>query len=153
MTWFDHGRRAASVLLVVACLLVLPAAAFATFTGTRAAGVVVGTDRLERPTAVTGTYRCVSSSFAEGFDVTVSSFTDSGPAGATYKYTLGRGTSVIKTTTSSTHSASLSSGNVARDGGATQWTVTVQSMLGSWTGPVYTRTVTCASLSNATGTL
>jgi hypothetical protein len=42
---------------------------------------------------------------------------------------------------------------VARDGGATQWTVTVQATLGSWTGPVYTRTVTCASLSNATGTL
>jgi hypothetical protein len=154
MTRLDQGRRAASVLLVVLCLLAVPAAANAVFTASNAAGLGVGTDRMETPTAVTGTYRCIGGFFSEGFDVTVSGFTDGGPNGASYKYSLLRGGSTaIKTATSTAHSQSLSSRTLGWDNGATAWTVTVQSVRGSWTGTPYTRTITCANGSNATGTL
>jgi hypothetical protein len=153
MTRLDQGRRAASVLLVVLCLLAVPAAANAVFTARSAAGLGIGTDRMETPAAVTGTYRCIGGFSTEGFDVSVSGFTDAGPVGASYKYSLLRRTTAIKTATSTAHSQTLSSGNVMSDGGSTAWTVTIQSVLGSWTGTPYTRTITCANGSSATGTL
>ena len=134
MIWFDHSRRAASVLLVVLCLLGLPAVAEATFTSSRGAGVTVGTARLDAPAMVTGTYRCKSGFLSsEGFDVTVGGFSDNGIATA-YTYSLLRGNSVVKSTTSSSKSVTLTSGNLAIDGGSTQWSLTIQSRLGTWTG-------------------
>src|SRR4051794_29027807 len=153
MIWFDHSRRAVAILLVALALVAVPAVASAAFSGNRTSGVAVGTDRLEAPTGVTGTYRCTTALPYESFDVTVAGFTDSGPAGATYRYSLMRGTTLVRSTTSTSRVASLSSGNVAVDLAATQWTVTVQATLGAWTGPLFTKVVTCPVLRTVTGAL
>ena len=153
MTWIDRGRRAVTVLLVVLALLTVPAIASASFSDRRTGGLSASTARLVAPTGVSGTYRCVANLFTEGFEATVASFVDSGPAGATYRYTLQRGSNVVRTATSTTRSVTISSGNLPVDIGSTQWTLTVHSVLGSWTGPTYARTVTCGALSSATGTL
>jgi phage baseplate assembly protein gpV len=153
MTWFDHSRRAVAILLVALVLVAVPAVASATFSGNRTSGVAVGTDRLELPAAVTGTYKCTTAVPSESFDVTVAGFSDSGPVGATYRYSLLRGTTVVKSTTSTSRVASLSSGNVAVDLAATQWSVTIQATLGPWTGPVFNKAVTCPVLRTVTGAL
>ena len=153
MTWIDHGRRAVTVVLVVLAMLTVPAIARAAFTDRESGGLSTSTARMVAPANVTGTYRCIGNLFTEGFEATVASFVDSGPAGATYRYTLERGAKVVRTAPSASRSATLASGNLAVDVGRTEWTLTIQAVLGSWTGPVYTRSVTCAALSNATGTL
>ena len=152
MTSLDHGRRLAVLLLVVVTLLLVPSVAVATFTAGRTPTLDVGTDRMEAPVAVTGTYRCALPFFTEGIEVSVTSFTDAGPAGATYDYTLS-GRKVVETESSPSRSASLSSGGVANDLAATQWTLTVRSRLGSWTGPAYTRTITCPAARSSSGSL
>ncbi len=153
MTWNDHGRRAVTVLLVVLALVTVPAVARASFSDRETGGLTASTARMVAPAGVSGTYRCVGNFFSEGFEATVASFVDSGPAGATYRYSIQRGSNVVKTVTSASRSASISSGNLFVDGATTQWTLSVQAVLGSWTGPTYTRTVSCATLSNAGGAL
>jgi hypothetical protein len=153
MTWIDHGRRAGAVVLVVLALLAAPAVAQAKFAASSTGGLTASTAQLVAPTAVTGTYRCVGGFFTEGFEADVAAFTDSGPAGATYRYALARGTTTVKSLSSTARTAAVDSGNLAWDGTSTRWTLTIQATLGSWTGPVYTRTVTCGLLSNSTGSL
>lgn len=154
MTWLDHGRRAVTVLLVAIVLLTVPAVAEAGFSSRqRTEGLTASTARLVAPTEVTGTYRCGLGFFTESFDVTVASFVDSGPAGATYRYSLQRGDRVVRTSTSTSRSVSVGSGNLLIDGTSTQWTLSVQAVLGSWTGPTYTRTVTCGVFGNGSGQL
>lgn len=152
MTMIDHGRRLAVLLLVVVGLLLVPSVATATFTATRTPTLDIGTDRMETPATVTGSYRCALPFFTEGIDVTVTSFADPGPAGATYDYTLS-GRQVVKSASSSGHSQSLSSGSVSNDLAATQWTLTIRSRLGSWTGPAYTRTISCPAIRSSSGSL
>lgn len=152
MTTLDHGRRLALLVIVVLSLLLVPSVATARFTASRTPQLVVGTDRMETPVAVTGTYRCALPFFTEGIDVTVTGFGDTGPAGATYDYTLtGRNTS--RSASSTSHSTSLSSGSVGNDLSATQWTLTIRSRLGGWTGTPYTRTITCPGFGSDSGTL
>lgn len=153
MTWVDHGRRAVSVLLVALALLTVPAVARASFSDRETGGLSASTARLVAPTGVTGTWKCSGGYSTEGFEATVSSFVDNGPAGASYRYSLQRGTSVVSTGTSTSRSATISSGNLASDSATTPWTLSVQAVLGSWTGPTYARTVSCANRSNVSGTL
>ncbi|GAA1148139.1 hypothetical protein [Nocardioides aquiterrae] len=152
MTWIDHGRRAASVVLVVLALVAAPVVAQATFAASSSGGLSAGTAQLVAPTAVTGTYRCAVGFSTESFQASVTGFTDTGPAGATYRYTLARGTTTAKTLTSTARTATLDSGNVTSDNTTTRWTVTIQATLGLWTGPLYTRTVTCGT-QNSSGSL
>lgn len=152
MTWLDHSRRLVVLLLVVLGLLWAPSVASARFTATRSPTLAVATDRMETPAGVTGSYRCAWPFLLEGVDLDVDSFTDAGPAGATYDYTL-TGRRVSVTDSSPTRSASLSSGSVVNDGTATQWTLTIRSHLGSWTGPAYTRTITCPAAWSKSGSL
>ncbi|GAB6987636.1 hypothetical protein [Nocardioides pyridinolyticus] len=153
MTWIDHGRRAVTVLLVALALLTVPAVARAGFSDRQTGSLSTSTARLVAPTGVTGTWQCVGGFSSEGFDATVSSFVDNGPAGASYRYSLLRGTTVVKTATSTSRSATISSGNLSSDRATTQWTLSIQAVLGPWTGPTYTRTVSCANMSNASGAL
>lgn len=107
---------------------------------------------METPAAVTGTYRCALPFFTEGVDITVASFTDAGPVGAVYDYRL-TGPRVDETTSSAGQSVSLTSGGVVNDRKATQWTLTIQWRLGSWTGTPYTRTITCPARQASSGSL
>ncbi|HYF72446.1 MAG TPA: hypothetical protein VD864_06475 [Nocardioides sp.] len=155
MTTADHGRRLAVVLLVVLGLLLVPSIAIAQFTSTRStAPLQVSTDRMETPAAVTGTYQCTYVNHqprSESFAVTITSFSDAGPAGATYDYRLsGR---VERTASTTARTVSLSTGPLSSDGAATQWTVTIRARLGSWTGPAYTRTIGCPASRSSSGSL
>lgn len=152
MTTFDRCRRVACVVLVAAFLVMVPSMATAKFTSTQApAGLSVSTDRMEVLTAVHGSYTCSSPSNYEAISFNISSFSDVGPAGSTYTYTLLRGTVVKATGTSTTHAKTLS-GSQIDDGYSTTWSMTVRAGLSSWTGPVFTQTVTCNRQSNTTGT-
>jgi hypothetical protein len=154
MNWFDHIRRAVSVVLVAIALVVLPTVANATFKSTKSQGLVVGTDRMETPTGVTGTYRCIpNGTTSEAITFTTTGFTDSGPSGATYKYSIIRAGNVVKTQTSTSKSVTVNSGNLPVDYEATPWTISIQTTLGNWTGTAYTKTITCALLGNGSGSL
>lgn len=154
MTRFDLTRRALSVVLVALSLIVVPAMASATFKGTRTASHHIGTDRMETPTGVSGTWRCLPNGWSsEAFSFTTTGFTDSGPGGATYTYTISRGSTVQKTVTSSSKAVTVTTPNLPVDFGATQWTIAIQTRLGSWTGTPYSKTVTCGLLGNGSGSI
>jgi hypothetical protein len=151
MTVFDHSRRAASVLMVVLCLLVVPAVASATFSATRAQGLSVGTDSMETPSGITGAYQCTKSGSTEYFSVTIGGFTDNGPAGPTYTYTLAIG-STIKDTDSSTGKTRTLSSSRSNDGVSTTWRVGIQPFLHNWSGGTGTKDIVCPSSANQSGT-
>lgn len=161
MTSLDRCRRAATVLLVATFLVLVPQLATATFTASQDASQTVGTATLVQPANVTGTFQCWVSGtggngtghgYNHGYDhddgweavqVSVTGFADAGPAGATYEYQLGRtGIDWVWQSSSSSHSAWLVNGS-RDDNLATTWTLTVRSTYGAWTGPQYTRQITC----------
>ena len=154
MTRFDHLRRAVSVVLVAVSLIVVPAVASATFSSRQAPALVVGTDRMETPTGVTGTWRCIPNGLrSEAFTFTTTGFTDSGPAGATYEYSISRAGSVVESESSTSKAVTVTTPNLQVDLGSTAWTINIRSKLKSWTGAAYTKTVTCPALGNASGNL
>lgn len=154
MTRSDLLRRTVSVVLVALALVVVPTVASATFKGTKTAALNVGTDRMETPTGVSGTWRCIpNGTDSEAFSFTTTGFTDNGPSGPTYKYTITRAGTVQKTVTSTSKTVTVTTPGLAVDRTSTQWTVGIQSTLGKWSGTAYTKTITCAALSNATGNL
>src|SRR4029453_3841534 len=149
MSHFDSCRRAGSIVLVVACLLLVPGAAMARFTDREAPALSVSTDSMERPAAVAGTYTCGGQGNTESVRIDVTGFTDTGPSGAphTYSPTPGNPAPVV-TTTSRTQSLTAS---IPDDKAANVWTVSIQSVLGNWTGPAYSRQGTCPRKSGKTG--
>ena len=108
MTTFTRGARVGALVISVVLLLLVPGIAAATFSGRRAAPLDVSTATMVAPTAVTGTYACTRGGANEAISITVSDFTDAGPTGSQYLYTLRLGTSVKATSTSATRSATLS---------------------------------------------
>ena len=80
MSHLDSCRRAGSIVLVVACLLLVPGAAMARFTDRQAPALSVATDSMERPTAVTGTCTCGGQGNTESVRIDVTGFTDAGPS-------------------------------------------------------------------------
>ncbi len=152
MTWTDLSRRAATVVLVALCIIAVPTIANAKFNSAKSATQQVGTDRMETPTGVFGAYSCKRGSSSETIAVTVISFTDSGPAGATYSYRLTRGSTVADTAQSTSKFAQLD-GSKSRDSAATTWTVTIQSTLRNWTGGTYTKSIVCPASGDRDGFL
>jgi hypothetical protein len=147
MTWFDHCRRAASVLLVVLCLLAIPAVANAKFTSSKPATLSVGTDKMETPTNLTGTYSCSKNGNIEKMSVTFTGFDDAGPAGSTYGFGLALGTT-IKDSAYSTVKRQTLEGTRTSDGVATTWTVGIQGYLENWTSAIASENIVCPA--NAT---
>jgi len=150
--WTDLSRRAATVFLVVLCLLAMPAVASAKFVSGQGATQTVGTARMETPTGVFATYSCNRGSSTETIAVTVISFTDGGPDGASYSYRLTRGSTVADSASSSYRFARLD-GSKSKDNVATTWTVTIQSALRSWTSGSWTKSVTCPATGDRDGFL
>lgn len=154
MTWSDHIRRAASVILVALSLIIVPAVASATFTARQAPALVVGTDRMETPAAVTGTWRCIPKGLrSEGFSFTTTGFTDGSPSGTTYEYSISRAGTVVETETSASKANTVTTPNLQVDLTNTAWTISIKTKFRSWTGTPYTKVVNCPALSNATGQL
>jgi hypothetical protein len=151
MTWFDHCRRAASVVLVVLCLLAIPAVANARFTASKGQSLSVGTDRMETPTNIGGTYRCTKSGNTESMSVTINSFTDTGPAGSTYGFGLALGTTVKDSAYPAVRGTTLDSSRTS-DGVATTWTVGIQGFLKNWTSAVGSENIVCPSSGVKNGT-
>ena len=150
MTWNHHGRRAVTVLLAVLALLAVPAVASATFSAARSAGLAAATDTLETPSGITGTYRCSRSGSTELVSVTVTTFTDAGPA-TSYGFGLALGATVKDSVTSTSRSATLSSSRT-NDGQSTTWTLGIQGLLARWTSGTGTVAIVCPSSGNRTGT-
>jgi hypothetical protein len=151
MITFDRCRRAACVVLVVAFLVMVPSMATAKFTATQAPTLSVSTDTMQLPSSVHGSFTCSSPYGNEAISLSISSFTDAGPAGSTYTYSLLRGSVTKSTGTSTTHAKTLT-GSQPDDGSSTTWSITIRAGLAHWTGPVFTKTVTCDRYSSTTGT-
>jgi hypothetical protein len=149
--WFDHCRRAASVLLVVLFLLVVPAVANAQFTSSKPSTLSLGTDTMETPTAITGSYSCTVFGSTEHISVTISTFTDLGPTGSTYGFSLAIG-STVKDSVSSTVKRQTLTGSRSYDGLATTWTIGIQGFLKGWSSAIGTKSITCPSRTNQSGT-
>lgn len=155
MTSFDRCRRAASIALVMACLVLVPGVALAQFTSTRAPTLSIGTDTMETLTGVTGTFACTKlggQSPTETISVTVTGFTDIGPVGSTYTFTILKAGVVKAVGTSLLHTHTVVA-TEPEDNAATTWTITIRAGLGSWTGPVATKSATCVKAANNTGIL
>lgn len=152
MTWTDLSRRAATVILVALCIIAVPAIANATFTAQQSAAQQVGTAEMATPTGVFGVYSCNRGSSSETIQVAVLSFTDNGPAGASYSYRLTRGSTVADTAFTTSKLAQLS-GSKTKDNLATTWTVTIQSTLRNWTGGTYTKSIVCPATGDKDGFL
>jgi hypothetical protein len=171
MPSLDRCRRAATVLLVATFLVLVPQLATATFTARQEVSQPVGTATLVQPTGVTGTWQCWvggnggigngnGNGYNHGYDhdngweavqVSVTGFSDAGPAGATYEYSLGRaGIAWVSQYSSTQQNGWLVNGSFD-DGLDTTWTLTIRSTYGSWTGPQYTRSISCPRNKDASG--
>lgn len=142
MTSFDCYRRAASVVLVIAVLVLAPGGALAAFSSKKNPSLSVSTARLVAPTNVTTTYSCTKVAPNESIQVDVRGFTDTGPAGATYIYRL-RLSGVTQTSTQSTSKTATLTWSITDDNASTVWSLTIHATLGSWTGPTFSRSFTC----------
>lgn len=155
MASFDRCRRAASIVLVMACFVLAPGMALAQFKSTKAPTLSIGTDTMETPTAVTGTFACTKAGGqtpTETITFAVTGFTDIGPLGSTYTFTILKAGVVKATGTSLTHTTVLAH-TEANDNVATTWTLTIRAGLGNWTGPVATKSAACTVAANNNGTL
>ena len=152
MASFDRCRRAASIALVMACFVLAPGIARAQFSSTGAPSLSVGTDTMEVLTGVTGTFTCTKAGGTETISFSVTGFTDIGPAGATYTFTILRAGVFKASGTSLTHTKTISYGE-PDDAAPTTWTLTIRAGLSSWTGPVVTKSAACVKGSNNAGTL
>lgn len=142
MSAFDRVRRVVTVLLVAATLLVAPHVAFGAFSTPRTSSLSVAAASLTVPTSVQASGSCSTFLFWENFEVTISSFTDPGPAGRAYTYTfvLERNGREVATSSGTAKSAQLSTGTVGRGG---SYTVRIESALGSWLAPTYEISTGC----------
>lgn len=132
----DRVRRAVTVLLVAVFLLVAPQIAYAGFSTPKASGLAVGAASLVAPSSVQGSTSCSAFLFWERFDVSISSFTDPGPAGRAYTYTyvLSRNGNEVDRATGTAKRASLTTGTVGRGG---SYTVSIESRLAGWEAPTF----------------
>lgn len=173
MTSFDRCRRAVTVLLVATFLVLVPQLATAKFTATQVATQSVGTATMGTPTSVIGTWQCwVSDNGGKGngngngynhgsdhdngweaVTVSVASFTDSEPSGATYNYSLERAGLPWKWSFSSANRNGWLVNGSLDDNAPTTWTLTIQSSYGHWTGVAYQGFITCPKDNGAQGSL
>lgn len=152
MASFDRCRRAASIVLVMACFVLAPGVALAQFKSTKAPTLSVSTDTMDALTAVAGTFVCSKVSGSESVSISVTGFTDTGPLGSTYTYSIYKGATFKTSGTSTTHTKTIA-WTEPDDGVATTWTIRIQAGLSSWTGPVASKAAACVKGSNNSGAL
>ncbi|WP_299057486.1 hypothetical protein [uncultured Nocardioides sp.] len=139
----DHVRRAVVVVLTALALLVAPQIAHAAFLGTASQSMTVSTATLTEPGNVGLTNQCSGNFLGRGVTVTVSGSSGNDFTGVEFAYALYRGSSAtpVDSETSTSRSATLSVPAQLFAGGS--FRVTIQPRLRSWTGPTFTRTITC----------
>ncbi|MCH1868506.1 hypothetical protein [Nocardioides sp. CFH 31398] len=139
----DHVRRAVVVVLTALAFIVAPQVASATFSDPESPALAVSTASLTEPANVAVTGSCGGGVLSRGITVSVNGFAGNDYAGATFAYTLYRGTgsSVADTETTSSRTVTLTAPNQFLGSGT--FRVTIQPRLASWTGPTFTRTFTC----------
>lgn len=148
MASFDRCRRAASIVLVMACLVLAPGVALAQFKSTKAPVLSLSTDTMDALTAVTGTFACTKAGGSESVSISVTGFTDTGPLGSTYTYSIWKGAAPKTSGTSTTHTKTIV-WTEPDDGAATTWTIKIQAGLSSWTGPVASKSAACVKAANS----
>lgn len=152
MSRFDTVRRGVSLALAVFCLLVVPELASAKFAGQATVSQPVGTASLQTPIDPKGLFGCDSDRSGESVTITVLSLgAGAHPDDTRYVYTLKspRSKSVTKTDDASV----LIRATQDPDRSSTVWTLTIQPVLGKWTGPTTTTTVQCNRDSDNYGAL
>lgn len=152
MTWSDRSLRAIPLALAVGVLVLAPQLANAQFTGARPAAQSVGTASMVAPTHITGTFTCASLSTNEAISFSVTGFTDGGPVGATYVYTVIKG-GVVRTTVPSPLHVLILGATLPDDKASTVWTLSIHAVLGNWTSAESTKTATCNKNPTNTGNL
>ena len=138
----DRLRHAVTLLLVVVALVLGPQIAYAGFGASAAPRQEVGTATMVAPTEVRGTYQCTLGFLEESFSVNIAGFTDSGPAGATYIYTVAQDGRSPTTVASSNRTVSFER-TKGLSYAADTWQVTITAKLGGWTSAPYTTSVVC----------
>lgn len=152
MSTLARGARAGALVLAALLLVLVPDLAAAKFVGTRAAPLNVSTATMVAPTNVAGTYRCTTLLLNEGITITVTGFTDNGPAATGYRYTL-RVDGAVATTSTSTSKSVTISGSQFADRSTNTWTIEVQATIGGWTSPAGSASVDCKRGSTKSGNL
>ncbi|MQW77796.1 hypothetical protein GHK92_18145 [Nocardioides sp. dk4132] len=157
----DRLRRAMTLVLVVAGLVLGPQLAFATFGSSSAAPVMsVGTATMVAPSGVTGTYDCARWSIVRAPIVEVTGLADGGPDRTrSYVYTLsnvrnGQDEPTVVDTVTSRSLPSQRTPTTLRDprgvGDPTPndvWTLRITVKLDSgWESAPYIRQITCRTL-------
>lgn len=127
----DRWRRAVTIALMATLLVLVPAVASAKFGASQSAGLRVGTATMVAPAEVRGTFTCSLGFGTEAVEVRITGFTDAGPAGATYEYTLQRA-GVIRDSAASAAPAQRLQGSQRIDVASTRWEVTVVATIGGW---------------------
>lgn len=150
---WDRYRRIATVALSAGMLVASPQIANAVFGSTRQPSALnVGTAALVAPTAVVGTFTCGLLTGSESITFAVTGFADTGPLGSTYTYAISRA-GVVKTSVTSLLNTRTLSWSENNDNQPTSWTLSIQASRASWTGPAYSKTVSCTRKSDNTGSL
>ena len=150
---WDRSRRGVTVVLSAGMLVASPQIAGAVFGSTSQPGALsVGTAALVAPTAVVGSFTCGLLAGNESITFAVTGFTDTGPLGSTYTYAVVRA-GVVKTSVTSLLNTRTLTWSENNDNQPTNWTLTIQASRAAWTGPAYSKTVSCTRKSDNLGTL
>ena len=151
MSPLDRCRQAAVIVLVAACLLVAPGIASARFSvpAPPAPTLKVSSAQMVAPSNVVGSYLC-NPPGADSLQVTIASFTDAGPGADSYIYTMTSDNGASTVARSAARSQVLSDFSPV-DRGSVVWTITVQTVLASWTSPTWSATVECQKKRTTSG--
>ncbi len=145
-------RRVLVLVALTAFLVCLPQLASARFSGQQQASLSVGTAGMVAPSGVTGTYTCTRSGFSEGISVTIDLGGRPGPPAPPTGPHGGQRSAATATAATSTSTTTLSTSGLI-DLGSTDYTLTVTSRIGGWTGDPLVRTITCPAAQTRTGPL
>ena len=153
MTRFHRGRRAVTVVVVAVLLWSVPQLALAAFGSRATPTLAVGSASMVAPSAVSGSYKCSRSGSVESIQVLVTGFTDSGPAGATYRYQLLDDSDLVRASASSSLRTVTLSADQPNDQDSTTWRLVITAQLRGWTSPVSTTPATCSKGGKGGGSL
>ena len=150
MSYLERCRRVATVALVGALLALLPQIAIAGYTTPKSAVQSVSTGSMVAPTTLVGTWQCKTTGQGDTFDAQITNWTDSGPAGASYRVELTSSNGFSQVVNTSTRSVTLA-GSQPKSNTSTTWTVTLTALRYQWTSPALTENVVCSRTGGTNG--
>lgn len=151
MTVIARFRRPATVAAVGALLALTPQFALAGYTTPKSAVQSVGTATMVAPSGLTGSWTCKTTGQGDDFTATVTGFTDSGPAGASYRYRITNDDGFVSSVYTSTSTSITIPVSQPKSGNSTTWTLTIWAVLNQWSSPVLSAAKNCGRTGGANG--